>query len=203
VDGPKEEFMRVRTLVVALVVGSVGFFAGRAFTEEEAPDAEAMKAAFEALAKPGPQHEQLMAFAGTWSIQGKDWFTGKEQAFTSTAKFTKLLGGRYVREEISGKMSDGSAFEGVGHHGFDNATQKFVGSWIDNMGTGIMTSTGTYDAATKTYTYDMTSSGPGGMEMKFRATLQVKSDKEHVFTMHTDMGKGEQKVMEMTYTRTS
>ena len=31
--------------------------------------------------------------------------------------------------------------------------KKFVGSWVDNMGTGIMFSEGTYDPATKTFTY--------------------------------------------------
>ena len=37
--------------------------------------------------------------------------------------------------------------------GYDNVKKKFLASWIDNMGTGIMNLEGTYDAATKSLTY--------------------------------------------------
>ena len=48
-----------------------------------------------------------------------------------------------------GKMKD-MQFKGMGVEGYDNVKKKFVGSWIDNMGTGIQFSDGTYDPATKT-----------------------------------------------------
>ena len=50
-------------------------------------------------------------------------------------------------------------FEGMGIVGYDNLLKKFVSVWIDNMGTGLMPGTGTYDAATKTYTYTTVVSG--------------------------------------------
>jgi len=37
--------------------------------------------------------------------------------------------------------------------GYDNIKEKIHCSWIDNMGTGIQFSEGTYDPATKTFTY--------------------------------------------------
>ena len=44
-------------------------------------------------------------------------------------------------------------FEGKGTVAFDNATQEFVSTWIDNMGTGMMVTRGKYDEATKTSTF--------------------------------------------------
>ena len=33
-------------------------------------------------------------------------------------------------------------FKGTGIEGYDNGKKKFVGTWMDNMGTGIMMSEG-------------------------------------------------------------
>src|SRR5216684_3555963 len=51
-----------------------------------------------------------------------------------------------------GKMKD-MTFKGMGIEDYDNVKKKFVGTWVDNMGTGIMMSEGRYDVATKTSTY--------------------------------------------------
>jgi len=50
-------------------------------------------------------------------------------------------------------MMMGMPFEGIGINGYDNLKKKFVSTWIDNMGTMIVMSTGTFDPATKTFTY--------------------------------------------------
>ena len=63
------------------------------------------------------------------------------------------MNGRYVAMDVTGKMQmpgeDGKMkdvqFKGMGVEGYDNAKQKFVASWIDNMSTGIQFSDGTYD----------------------------------------------------------
>jgi hypothetical protein len=46
----------------------------------------------------------------------------------------------------------GMAFEGHGTEGYDNMTKKVVSSWVDNMGTGIMYSTGTCEQGGKVCT---------------------------------------------------
>ena len=45
-------------------------------------------------------------------------------------------------------------FQGLGFTGYDNHPKKYVGVWIDNMTTSIMTSSGTFDAGGKTFTND-------------------------------------------------
>ena len=72
-----------------------------------------------------------------------------------------------------GKMKD-MQFKGMGIEGYDNVKKKFVGSWIDNMGTGIMMSEGTYDPATKTFTYTTDEEMMPGMKTKIRE-LVVRS----------------------------
>jgi hypothetical protein len=47
----------------------------------------------------------------------------------------------------------GQPFHGIGFTGYDNLKKKYVMSWMDNAATGIMYSEGTYDPATKTFTY--------------------------------------------------
>ena len=70
-------------------------------------------------------------------------------------------------------------FKGMGVEGYDNAKQKFVASWIDNMGTGIQFSDGTYDPATKTFTYTSEIEMMPGMKTPVREVLKV-TDKDHM-----------------------
>ena len=45
------------------------------------------------------------------------------------------------------------SFKGMAIEGHDDVQQKFVSTWIDNMGTSIIMSEGTYDPSTRTFTY--------------------------------------------------
>ena len=71
-----------------------------------------------------------------------------------------------------GKMKD-MQFKGMGVEGYDNVKKKFVSSWIDNMGTGIQFSEGTYDPATKTFTYTSEIEMMPGMKTPVREVIKV------------------------------
>ena len=77
-----------------------------------------------------------------------------------------------------GKMKD-MQFKGMGIEGYDNAKKKFVSSWIDNMGTGIQFSEGTYDPATKTFTYTSEIEMMPGMKTPVREVIKVP-DNNHM-----------------------
>ena len=70
-------------------------------------------------------------------------------------------------------------FKGMGVEGYDNVKKKFVSSWIDNMGTGIQFSDGTYDPATKTLMYTSEIEMMPGMKMPVREALRL-TDKDHM-----------------------
>ena len=92
-------------------------------------------------------------------------------------------------------------FKGQGTEGYDNVKKKFVGTWMDNMSTGIMTSEGDYDPATKTFTYTGEMEMVPGMKQKIREVVKL-TDKDHMdFEWYEDRGGKEIKTMEINYTR--
>jgi hypothetical protein len=69
------------------------------------------------------------------------------------------MDGRFVQVDHTGDMG-GMAFHGVGVNGFDNVSGKFVSTWIDNMGTGIMIGSGELSKDGKTMTWSFTYNCP-------------------------------------------
>ncbi len=112
-----------------------------------------------AAATPGEMHKFLAKSVGTWSAQTKMWMApGMEPNLSGgTYTVTPLMDGRFIHGEMKGDMGEMGPFHGMGLNGYDNVTQKFVGTWIDNWGTGIMTGTGDLakDGKTINWTYTM------------------------------------------------
>src|SRR5262249_47306297 len=99
-----------------------------------------------------------------------------------------------------GKMKD-LEFKGQGTDAYDNAKQKFVSTWMDSMGTGIMMSEGTYDPSTKTLTYAGEFEMAPGMKQQIREVIKL-TDKDHMtFEWYENRGGQELKTMQIDYTR--
>jgi hypothetical protein len=167
-------------------------------------DEAAMMARWQAYATPGEGHAALKPIAGSWTATVKMWMQPgappQESSATSEAKW--IMGGRYLQEDVKGTFG-GMPFEGRGLTGYDNFKKKYVGTWIDNMGTGIETSEGTYDAATKTLTSASEGLDPmTGKTKKSRDLVRIEGDDKMVREMWTKGPDGKDfKVMEITYTR--
>ncbi len=118
------------------------------------PEEAAMMAKWAEFATPGPAHKVLETKIGKWSGTVKMFMPGApaphESKFTSEAKW--IMDGRYVEETVVGETPMGP-FNGKGTTGYDNIKKKYVSTWVDNNGTGIHFSEGTYDPATKTFTF--------------------------------------------------
>jgi hypothetical protein len=99
-----------------------------------------------------------------------------------------------------GKMKD-IQFKGMAVEGYDNVKKKFIGSWIDNMGTGIELSEGTYDPATKTFTYTSEMEPMPGMKTQVREVLKVVDNNHMLLEWYENHGGQERKTMEIAYTR--
>ena len=125
-----------------------------------APDMKAMEEMMRKAAEPGPEHKILGKLVGDWTFTNKLWMgPGEPMVSDGTMHAEWVLGGRYVQSVYKGSMG-GMPFEGHGTDGYDNISKQYVGSWIDNMGTGIMTSTGSCDAAGKVCTSNAEMSDP-------------------------------------------
>ena len=100
---------------------------------------------------PGEPHKMFAKMDGEWTGDMKMWMSPDAQPITSTgsATFKTIMGGRYQQGIHKGDMM-GQPFEGHSTTAYDNAKKVYISSWIDNMGTGLMTMEGTWDEATKT-----------------------------------------------------
>jgi len=154
------------------------------------------------LANPGPEHAELRKAAGTWSCACKSWEAPGAEPRESTGRSVQkmVLGDRFLMQEYEGDMM-GAPFQGIGFTGFDNATRKYEAVWMDSMGTGIMRMTGTETEKGKAWVYHGSFFGPGGAEYRVRHLMRKVSDDEFVLEIWCDMGQGDMKCMEMTYTR--
>ena len=160
-------------------------------------------AAWEASMTPGAQHEWLASMDGYWNAKVKLWMDPSQPASESeaTSKNEMIMNGLYQRSSHTGNMM-GMPFSGESTTGYDNVNKKFVSSWIDNMGSGIMTMEGSYEDQTKTLTFIGKMTDPTtGTLMDFKETLKVISPDSHVLTMYMVQGDADIKTMEIIYTR--
>lgn len=165
-----------------------------------ADDMKQMMATMEKNATPGPEHKALAESVGTWTTASKMWMDPSAPPMESqgTEEVTPLLGGRFVQMHFSGQMM-GKPFEGIGIEGYDNAKKKWVMSWMDSMGTGIITAEGTGDIKSRTFTGEEL--GPDGKKHGFRWVIKSESPKKHVMEMYSSFSGKEMKEGEITYTR--
>jgi uncharacterized protein DUF1579 len=176
-------------------------------------EAEMMKMMME-MSKLNDNHKLLASLDGTWTFTNKMWMNGDPSTTPQESKGTavrkSIMGGRYSVMDVTGKfkMPDATGkmkemeFKGQGLDGYDNAKQKFVSAWVDNFGTGIMISEGSYDPATKTLTY--TGEYQMTPEMKQQIKQMIKlTDKDHMtFEWYENRNGAEAKTMQIDYTRT-
>ncbi len=160
-------------------------------------------AAWEASMKPGAPHEWLASMDGDWNAKVKMWMDPSQPASESdaTTKNEMIMNGLYQRSTHTGTMM-GMPFSGESITGFDNVNKKFVNTWIDNMGSGVMFLDGSYDDNTKTLTLTGKMTDPtNGKEMDVKETLTVTSPDSHTFQMYMVQDVKETKTMEIVYTR--
>jgi hypothetical protein len=111
---------------------------------------------------PGKEHEHLAEGAGVWHCKTRMWMTPGGEPMTSegASTVTPIMDGRYVKVEMAGEMPGMGPYNGFGIYGFDNVSQKFVSTWIDNHSTGIMTGFGKLSEDGKTLSWKYTHNCP-------------------------------------------
>jgi uncharacterized protein DUF1579 len=204
-----------RESIYMTLVAAGALFAWSAMSEDKpagskAKDAglspeEMMKKA-EAAGQPGPAHKALDALVGDWNVDARCWMApdGPPTENKGTAKVRWILGNRFVQEDFSGEFM-GKPFHGIALTGYDNMKKKYVGSWVDDMGTGMFISEGTADTDGKGFTFQGKMDDPmtGQMNKPIKFVIRILDPDKHTFEMH-DLTLGEKtKTMEMTYTRSA
>jgi len=194
--------LKVWLSVCALLVSSVVF----AQDKPQQPTQDELKAGMDAMMKaaaPGEPHKKLAALVGTWDATVKTYMRPDAQPAISHAVGTNktILGGRYIQQDFNGDFM-GMPFSGVGYWGYDNLKKQYIAAWMDNMGTGVMTLTGTQDSPTQ-YTFKGTAPDPmSGKDTAFEEHLIISDNDHHTLEMYGPTPDGKMfKMMEINYSR--
>jgi len=189
-------------LALKLVVLTVIVFSLTSFAQDV--NQEEMMKQWQTYMTPGPEHQMLMDMVGEWEGDITMWMDPSQppQKTTGTTVYESVMDGRYVVGKFSGMMM-GMPFKGMDMTGFDNALKVFQNVWIDNMGTGMMMTEGTFDKATNTFTYKGKMVTPSGQKMDVKNVVKIIDKDNTLFEMYMDMGAGEMKSMEIKYKRKS
>jgi hypothetical protein len=123
---------------------------------EPAPvvDSAAMMKAWMDYITPGEMHKIMASTDGTWEGDFIHYMGegAPPQKSTATATFKTVYNGLFQESIHQGSFA-GMQFEGKGVLAYDNAKKKFISTWYDNMGSGIMILEGDFNPTTKTYTF--------------------------------------------------
>ncbi len=95
--------------------------------------------------QPGEEHRQMAEGAGTWTTTNTMWMAPGAPPMTTngTAVTRMTMDGRFAVTEVTSPMGEMGTMQGTSTMGFDNVQKKYVGTWIDNMGSGMMHGVGT------------------------------------------------------------
>jgi len=205
--------MRALRLTCSLIVlGLAASLAAPALAQEKKPAAappmsKEQQAQMDAMMKamtPGVPHKRLGELAGEWTFTSRMWMdpSAPPSETSGSSTYRLIMGGRYLQGDHRGAFM-GMPFEGMSITAFDNVSQKYYASWIDNMSTGLMFSTGSYDSAKRAYTYlsDMDDPMQLGTRVKVREVFTIVDANTHRMDWYQTQGGKETKTMEFVYTR--
>lgn len=157
-------------------------------------------------ATPGEMQKMIAKADGNWNGETTMWMEDGAQPMTSKSEATNkmMFDGRYQMSTHKGNMM-GMPFEGVSILGYDNSKKKFVSTWIDNMGTGIMNMEGDWNSSSKSIEFKgkMTDPSRPGKDCNVREVFTFVDDntqKMEMFGPDPKTGK-EFKTMEIKFTR--
>jgi hypothetical protein len=167
------------------------------------PDSAAMMKAMIDFSTPGKMHQLLASFNGEWDAIVIS-FANPVKPDTSKVfqTYSMTLNGLYQEGKLTGDMM-GMSFEGRSVTGFDNAKKIFVSTWIDNLGSGIIIMTGSYNESQKTITLNGAQSNPvTGKDSGIRQVMKVIDKNSYTLEMYGDGYDGKEiKFMEGTFKR--
>lgn len=129
------------------------------------------------LSRPNTNHLHLSAIEGNWNFQdAKLAFVkgtlSRKPIYDGRFYMVEITGGRLPLPVADGKMKEDN-YKSMQTEGYDNGRMEFVTSSINNhIGSDIQLQTGTYDSASKTFTYHWESELLRGVVVKKQTHTQ-------------------------------
>jgi hypothetical protein len=174
-----------------------------AFAADEKKPAAAPAMDPMAMVSPGEHHKHMAKLVGEFDYSMKMFMPGQPAMdYTGHRSAKMTMGDRYLDETYTGTFM-GMPFEGHGTMAYDNVQKKYLNTWIDNMGTGIMFGSGTCDASGTSWTMTSDMADPmSGKLIPTRSVTKVLDANKISFEMYAPGPDGkEMKMMEIIATR--
>ncbi len=171
----------VPALCLTAALAAPALLAQNAPAKEEAKKPDPAMQAMMEYATPGDPQKKLEAWAGTWENKVKMWMDEKApvQETTGASELKMVMGGRYLEQKHEGSFM-GQPFNGLGYTAYDNFEKRYISTWIDNFGTGIMVTKGTADKSGKVITSWGTVPDPVKKKMVKMKTVAKLTDADHM-----------------------
>ena len=191
-------------IMASFFISALSFAQENATPQAGQDDMAAQMEMYEKLSRPGEFHKILEDFVGTWSATVKMWMDPSAPPTVSKGNASNKLifDGRFLYGEYLGEFMD-APFKGINIMGYDNAKKEFFSIWIDNSNTGMMSSSGSYDPAEKTFHFKAAAFDPiSGQTLEMREESYFASRDEYISVTYTKPRDGQEfKSMEIIYTR--
>ncbi len=152
------------------------------------------------------EHKILRLEQGEWDA-AVTMFVGPAGPYDHPVKSTgkesnRMIGDFWIVSDFSGDFG-GMSFTGQGQFGYDANKKKYIGTWIDSLSPSITKMVGSYDADSKTMTYETSGMGMDGNPSKGKNVVIYEGKDKRTMAMYMAMPGEEKmmKVMEIVYTR--
>lgn len=147
-------------------------------------DQQACMEAWQKAATPAEGHRRLEPLAGMFRTKTTMQMdpSAPPDVTEGTSEHKWVLGGRYLHQSYKG-TSMGMPFEGIGYTGYDNVQKKYVGTWMDCFGTGLMNSIGVGKPTDNLMEFESEVIDPMGQRQKFWSKVRVQDRDHHSYEM--------------------
>ncbi len=149
----------------------------------------------------GPELELLKKDVGEWDAALTITPSPGAAPQESTGRLVGRLisGGRWLVTDFKNHTT---GFEGHGIYGYNAATKRYVGTWVDDTRTNIYVGEGQWDPKSRTMTYVWSATMPNGKAMNWKETSEAVSESEQVFrVLFPGPDGGEFEMMRAVYRR--
>lgn len=153
---------------------------------------------------PSAVHEMLGRYTGNFTMEISMWMTASQDPQVVKVKSTNrmILGGRFLEMTQTGKMA-GMDYNAITTIGYNNSDKKIALTTITNMGTGILSLTGSWNEKTELIQLTGTMTNPVTKKpIRVRQTVSFP-DKDTLLIENFDKEEGakERKSIQYRFTR--
>ena len=158
------------------------------------------------LPQPGPAHELLEPFVGTFQAEVKLYMGPGDPAVSTGVMVNEFqLNGLWLMQTYKGDAVEGPFpnFAGYGFWGWNFAAQKYEGFWVDSVSPAMQTESGSVDDTGRVWTMLSKHTNPQtGEPMTKKSIIELVDSDNHRMVVYFSSPDGTDfKSMEIHYTR--